>query len=117
MHLALFAARHDKGLRIKEPDVVLDAVREAGADLDALTEEVESGQPLKTVAAEHEESVAQWGVFGVPTYISGDQAVFVRTMHRAGTGQVGSGETVERILDYLENWTDLNEFKRPRIPR
>src|SRR2546421_603625 len=69
VHPALSAARHDKGLRIKEPDVVLDAVREAGADLDALTEEVESGQPLKTVAAEHEESVAQWGVFGVPTYI------------------------------------------------
>ena len=116
VHRALFAARHDKGLKIKELDVVLDAVREAGADVDALTAEVESGRPLKTIQADHEESVERWGVFGVPTFIAGDQAVFVRFMHRGGTGLSG-GESVERVLDYLTGWTDLNEFKRPRIPR
>lgn len=116
VHLALFAARHEKGLRIKELDVVLEACREAGADVDSLTEEVETGRPLKTIATEHEESVAKWGVFGVPTFIEDDNAVFVRVMHRNGHG-LGPRETVERVLDWLTGWTDLNEFKRPRIPR
>jgi predicted DsbA family dithiol-disulfide isomerase len=116
VHLALFAARHDKGLRINEPDVVLDAVRDAGADVDALTDEVRSGQPLKTIQAEHDESVERWRVFGVPTFIADDQAVFIRYMHRAGQG-LDSTQTVERVLDYLTEWTDLNEFKRTRIPR
>jgi hypothetical protein len=116
VHHALFAARHDKGLKIKDADVVLDACREAGADVDALTEEVESGRPLKTIAEEHEESVDRWGVFGVPTFIENDAAAFVRVMHRPGSG-LPSQETVDRILDYNANWADLNEFKRPRIPR
>ena len=116
VHLALFAARHDKGLRIKDLGVVLDAVREAGADANALTEEVDSERPLKAIQAEHEESVERWRTFGVPTFVAGDEAVFVRFMHRAGHG-LGGRESVERVLDYLTGWTDLNEFKRTRIPR
>lgn len=116
VHTALFAARHDKGQRIQEIEVVLEALGETGADADALRAEVESGQPLKTIATEHTEAVERWGVFGVPTFLADDKAVFVRVMHRSGSG-LGSQETVERILDYLVDWPDLNEFKRPRIPR
>ena len=54
-HLALFAARHDKGLKLGHEDVVRDAVAEAGLDPDAVAEEVASGRPLKTLAAEHSE--------------------------------------------------------------
>ncbi len=109
-HLALFAARHDKGLKLGHADVVRAAVAEAGLDPDAVAEEVESGRPLKTLAAEHSEAVDRWAVFGVPTYIEGDEAVFVRFMER------GRVDDLERTLDLLQ-WTRLNEFKRTQIAR
>jgi predicted DsbA family dithiol-disulfide isomerase len=109
-HLALFAARHDQGLKIADEAVLRDAVTEAGLDADAVADEVQSGRPLKTLAAEHTELVERWAVFGVPTYIEGDEAVFVRFMER------GRVDDLERTLDLLQ-WARLNEFKRTRIPR
>src|SRR5262249_22680212 len=109
-HLALFAARHDHGLKIADEAVLRDAVQGAGLDPDAVAEEVQSGRPLKTLAAEHTEAVERWDVFGVPTFIEGDEAVFVRFMER------GRVDDLERMLDLLP-WARLNEFKRTRIPR
>ena len=109
-HLALFAARHDQGLQLKDEAVLRDAVTEAGLDADAVAEEAHSGRPLKTLAAEHSEAVDRWAVFGVPTYIEDDEAVFVRFIER------GRVDDLERVLDLLQ-WSRLNEFKRTRIPR
>ena len=110
VHLALFRARHEQGQKLEQEDVLRAAVASAGLDPDAVAAEVWSGDPLKTLAAEHTEAVDGWGVFGVPTYIEGDQAAFVRCMER------GLVEDVERVLDLL-SWASLNEFKRPTIPR
>ncbi len=60
--------------------------------------------------AEHTEAVERWAVFGVPTYIEGEEAVFVRFMER------GRADDLLRALDLLE-WTRLNEFKRTKIAR
>ena len=109
-HLALFAARHDHGLKLGHEDVLRDAVTSAGLDADAVAAEVWSGRPLKTLAAEHSEAVDRWAMFGVPTYIEGDEAVFVRFMER------GRIDDLERTVDLIE-WARLNEFKRTRIPR
>jgi 2-hydroxychromene-2-carboxylate isomerase len=109
-HLALFAARHDKGLKLGHEDVLRDAVTSAGLDADAVAAEVWSGRPLSTLEAEHTESVTRWGVWGVPTLIDGDDAAFVRFMER------GRVDDLERVLDLL-SWTRLNEFKRPTVPR
>jgi len=49
-------------------------------------------------------------VFGVPTFIEGDDAVFIRFMER------GRVDDLERALGLLE-WTRLNEFKRTTLPR
>ena len=109
-HLALFAARHDHGLKLDEEAVLRKAVASAGLDADVVAAEAWSGRPLKTLAAEHTEAVERWAVFGVPTFIEGDDAAFIRFMER---GRVGD---LERALDML-GWTDLNEFKRPSVPR
>jgi len=109
-HLALFAARHDKGLKLGHESVLRDAVAEVGLDADAVAEEAHSGRPLKVLAAEHTEAVERWAVFGVPTYIEADEAVFVRFMER------GRVDDLERVLDLLQ-WSRLNEFKRTQIPR
>ncbi len=107
-HLALFAQRHDHGLRFEE-QVLRDAVASVGLDPDVVAEEASSSEALAILADEHTEAVARWEVFGVPTYIEGDEAVFVRFMER------GRVDDLERVLDLLP-WARLNEFKRTRLP-
>ncbi len=110
VHRALFAARHDQGLNIKDEQVVRQAVASTGVDPDEVADIVASGKPLEVIGAQHTEAVETWGVFGVPTFICGDEAVFMRFMER------GRVDDLSRALDLLD-WTRLNEFKRARIPR
>jgi predicted DsbA family dithiol-disulfide isomerase len=109
-HVALFAARHDKGLQLKDQAVLREAAVGAGLDPDAVAAEVASGRPLKTLAAEHTEALERWGVFGVPTFCEGDDAVFIRFMDR------GRADDLSRAVDLIP-WSRFNEFKRTRVPR
>ena len=109
-HIALFAARHDHGRKIGSEDVLREVVTSVGLDAGAVAAEVESGRPLKVLATEHSEAVDRWGVWGVPTFIEGDDAAFVRFMER------GRVDDLERMLELL-SWTRLNEFKRPAVER
>ena len=117
VHRALFAARHDEGRDIRERDVLRSVLQANGLDPDEVFAEVDSGTPRKTFQAEHEASVRDHEVFGVPTFIAGNQAVFVRLMHRPGEDTAGATRTIERVLDLVTGWTDLNEFKHTSIPR
>ncbi len=116
-HAALFAARHDEGLDLREPEVVRAALEEGGADVEAVMAEVASGAPLETFRKEHERAVADHAVFGVPTVIAGDRATFVRVMHRPGGNAEVALSTVERVLDLVTGWPQLNELKHTTIPR
>ena len=109
-HLALFAARHEHGRQLQDEAVLREAVASVGLDADVVAEEAWSGRPLKTLASEHSDAVERYGVFGVPTFLEGDEAAFVRFMDR------GNVDDLVRMLDLLQ-WSALNEFKRPRIPR
>jgi 2-hydroxychromene-2-carboxylate isomerase len=96
--------------KLDEEEVLRDAVARAGLDPDAVAAVAHVPETLKTLAAEHTEMVDDYAVFGVPTFIEGDQAVFVRFMDRANAADV------QPMLDLLA-WTSLNEFKRTKIPR
>ena len=66
-HLALFGARHDQGIDLRERDklaLVLDGV---GLDGAGILAEAEKGWAIDRAKAEHEEAVQRWEVFGVPT--------------------------------------------------
>ena len=108
-HLDLFAARHDRGQRLHEESVLHEAAERSGLDADAIATIVDGGEPLRLLAAEHTEAVQRWSVFGVPTFIEGDHAVFVRLMERCRV------EDVEQVLALLPD-ERLNEFKRTRVP-
>jgi hypothetical protein len=109
-HLALFAARHDHGEKLRDEDVLRKAVTSAGLDAEAVAAEVASGRPLQTLAAEHKDAVKRWGMFGVPTFCIGDRAVFVRLMER------DVPDDIDPVLE-LFAFERLNEFKYTRIPR
>jgi len=109
-HVAAFAARHDEGKKIAEEPVLRAVAESVGLAASAVAEEVASGRPLKALMAEHTEAVDRWAVFGVPTIIEGDEAVFVRIMER------GNVDDLAQALDLVGS-TRLNEFKRTKIPR
>ena len=109
-HVLLFNARHDDGADIDDPSVLAEVARRAGIDPAAVADEVASGVPMKTLASEHTALVDEHGVFGVPTFIAGEEAVFVRLMDRHAPHDIA--RTIEML-----SWTSMNEFKRTRIPR
>ncbi len=109
-HLALFDARHGRGSDIGDQEILSEAAQATGLDADLVIAEVNSGRPLKTLASEHSDLVSGWAVFGVPTFIIGEEAVFVRSLARHRPDEI------QRIVD-LVPWTNLNEFKRTRVPR
>ena len=119
VHRDLFAARHDHGLKLKDPAVVREVLVQHGVDADEVFAAIDDGTALKQVRAEHEASVEHHNVWGVPTFISGDEAVFVRLMDRSphGTDPAGSRRSTESVIGLLDEWPGLNEFKHTGIKR
>jgi hypothetical protein len=119
VHRALFAARHDDGLKLDDPDVVRDVLRRNGVDDQAVFERIDSGDALRRIQQEHEAAVESHNVWGVPTFVGDDQAVFVRLMDRAPVGAepATSIQAVERVVTLVTDWPNLNEFKHTSIPR
>jgi len=109
-HIAAFAARHDEGAKIAKVEVLRDVAASVGLDPDAVTAQIATGEALATVAREHTEAVKRHAMFGVPTFVVNDRAVFVRFMDRKNPADI------DRVLDLLE-WADLNEFKQTSVPR
>lgn len=116
-HQALFAARHDRGLDLRKRDVLARVLTEAGVDGDAVLAALDEGWPIQTFRKEHEAAVAEYDVFGVPTFIAGDRAVFARLLSRPGDDGELARSTVQRLVDLINGWDDLNEFKHTTIPR
>jgi len=109
-HIAAFAARHDEGAKIAKVEVLRDVAASVGLDPDAVTTQIATGEALATVAREHTEAVKRHAMFGVPTFVVNDRAVFVRFMDRKNPADI------DRVLDLLK-WADLNEFKQTSVPR
>lgn len=110
VHRDLFDVRHVHSLSLRDPDVLGDVLSRYGVDPEQIWEHVAGGGPRDAVRKSHEALVAGHDVWGVPTFIVGDQAVFVRLM-RPSLDADEAIRSVDRILDLLEGWPELNEFK------
>jgi hypothetical protein len=116
VHRALFAARHDEALDLRDRDVLVKVLEQAGVDPGAVLADVDDRWPLDVLKAEHSDTAGRLSVFGVPTFIVGDRAVFVRLLDRPGDDSGRAMSTIDRILDLLADWPELNEFKYTSIP-
>ncbi len=96
VHRALFAARHDEALDLRERDILTKVLDAAGVDAESVWREVDAGWPLEVLRREHTEAVDRLQVFGVPTFIVGDRAVFVRLLDRPGDDAALATTTVGR---------------------
>jgi hypothetical protein len=117
VHRGLFAARHDNALQLRDPDVVAAVLDANGVDSNAVLDEIAGGGPLDVVRKEHEGAVASHEVWGVPTFLSGEQAVFVRLNDRPAGDAALATSTIERVVDLLDGWPALNEFKHTTLRR
>lgn len=115
VHLALFAARHDRGEDLRDPAVISRALEGAGVDAQTVFAELDEGWPFEIFRAEHEEAVAKYDVFGVPTFIADDQAVFVRLMSRPDGNGAVARSTIARIVELLTQHPEINEYKHTTI--
>jgi len=56
-------------------------------------------------------------VFGVPTFIVGGSAVFVRLLNRPEGNVDVAKTTIEGVVNLIGDFPELNEFKYTAIPR
>ena len=116
VHHALFEHRHVHAGDLRSRDALATVLAAHGADVGAVWAEVDTGRPLATIEKEHTGHVETHHVWGVPTFLVGDAAVFVRLLAPAAGDADLAVTTVERILDQIE-WPILNELKHTSIPR
>ena len=116
VHEAIFDARHVEGADLRDEAVLRAVLERHGLDAGQVLDAARSGA-LDVVHKEHDRVVADHDVWGVPTFLADGQSVFVRLMD----GPDGDGDlavrTVERVLDLMTGWPQLNEFKHTSIPR
>jgi hypothetical protein len=110
VHRALFAARHDQALDTRDRDILTKVLHAAGVDGAWVMSEIDSGWPMSALRVEHTDAADRLAVFGVPTFIVGDTAVYIRLMDRTDDPRAAKAE-IERILDLIADWPSLNEFK------
>ncbi|HET8618423.1 MAG TPA: DsbA family protein [Acidimicrobiales bacterium] len=117
VHEALFALRHDEGRHLEDEAEVRRVLKDNDVDADAVFAQIASGAALEQVRIEHTASAEDHTAWGVPTFMQGDRAVFVRLMHRPrGDGQLAT-RTIERVVDLLDGFPELNEFKHTTLKR
>jgi hypothetical protein len=117
VHRGLFDARHDQHRDLRTREVVHDVLAANGVDPGAVDHEIDAGWPRVEFRKIHTDMVESKAVFGVPTFLVGESAVFVRLMEGPGGDAALARRTVERIVDTVTGWPELNEFKHTSLAR
>jgi len=117
VHHALFRARHEEGRDIREESILREILTEQGVDADKVFAEIADEWPLEQFRKEHEAAATEHRVWGVPTFIQDNQSVFVRLMNRPDGDAAVATKTIERVVDLLGGFPELNEFKHTSIAR
>jgi 2-hydroxychromene-2-carboxylate isomerase len=117
VHKALFAARHDEGRDLRERDVLREVIGRFDVDVDKVFAALDDGGALDVVRKEHEALAGDHSAWGVPTFIVGDEAVFVRIMDRPGDDSDHARRTIDRVLDLMGTFPELNEYKHTSLKR
>ncbi|MHB8289674.1 MAG: DsbA family protein [Acidimicrobiales bacterium] len=115
VHLSIFRARHDESLDLRDEDVLRSTLAACGVDPNMVFANIEDGWPLEVYRKEHEAAVDNHSVFGVPTFIVGDQAAFVRLMTRPEGDSDTARAVIENVLGTMALHPELNEFKHTSI--
>lgn len=112
-HSSAFRAFHESDHRVARDDLLRIAA-EAGADASELWRE--RGTWIDAVATSHHEGVARWGVFGTPTLVLDDAAVYLKMASLPASADEGA-RLWGALATLVVSHPDLLEIKRPVAPQ
>jgi len=112
-HLELFRLRHDRGQDLRDPNDVADAIGRAGVDASLVDVAAEG---LERVRSSHERMLAR-EVWGVPTLLGSQRAVFVRLLDRPTADAAPSVRRIRDLVRLVEHEPTLHEFKQVDLPQ
>jgi hypothetical protein len=114
-HRALFEARHLHANRLHTFDEVASVLSSVHVDVEAVAADIETRRPHQLIGESHRR-LEPYEVFGVPTFVIGDDAVFVRYMEPPTNDVSASIDLVGGIVDMMVARPSLNEFKHTKLP-
>ena len=114
-HEALFRARHERAVRLSSFEEIAATLEPLGVDLIRVREDLDARRPYRVIKASYER-FAGVEAFGVPTFVVGDDATFVRYMDPPTDDADASTRLIESLLALMTNQPQLNEFKHTRLP-
>jgi predicted DsbA family dithiol-disulfide isomerase len=114
-HEALFRARHERAIRLVTTEEIRDVLSSTGVDLDQVFDDVESRRPHKVIGESFRE-FDRYEAFGVPTFVVGSDATFVRYMNAPSDDAGASVTLIESLVSLMSNQSALNEFKHAKVP-
>lgn len=83
-HYSILEARHVEDQNIGRKNVVIDAARTAGLDMDAFERALADRSLLANIGNDYETARAQHGVFGTPTFVfPGGEAAYMKMRPKA----------------------------------
>lgn len=113
-HEALFRARHERAIRLVTPQEIERVLAPIGVDMQKVMSDVASRRPHRVIG-ESFRSMERFEAFGVPTFVVGDDATFVRYMKPPTEDDAASIAVIESLVSLMTNQPELNEFKHTRV--
>jgi predicted DsbA family dithiol-disulfide isomerase len=114
-HMALLRARHEQRADINDVAVVERVAEDSGLDLDRFRKDIADPQIVSALERDHQAAVAEYGVFGTPTFVfDGGAAAYVRLSEPPEASD--SVAIYDRVIAIAAEEPRILEIKRPVKP-
>jgi len=114
-HDAMFRGRHEKGVRLVNIEEIDGLLSPLGVDMQMVRDDVASRRPHQVIG-ESFKRFEKVESFGVPTFVIGNDATFVRYMNGPTSDAQASIAVIESLVSMMANQPEINEFKHTRAP-
>ncbi|HXC77077.1 MAG TPA: DsbA family protein [Candidatus Acidoferrum sp.] len=115
-HMALLRARHEQRADIDDVAVVEQLAEGSGLDLDSFRQDMADPQIVSALERDHRAAVADYGVFGTPTFVFGPGvAAYVRLSEPPAAAD--SVDVFDRLISIAAEEPRIIEIKRPVKPQ
>jgi predicted DsbA family dithiol-disulfide isomerase len=114
-HMALLRARHEKRVDIDDVAVVERVAEDSGLDLDRFRTDIADPQIVSALERDHRAAVAEYGVFGTPTFVfDAGATAYVRLSEPPEASD--SVAIFDRVISIAAEEPRILEIKRPVKP-
>jgi predicted DsbA family dithiol-disulfide isomerase len=113
-HMALLRARHEQRADIDDVAVVERVAEDSGLDLDRFRMDIADPQIVSALERDHRAAVAEYGVFGTPTFVFDAGAAYVRLSEPPEASD--SVAIFDRVVSIAAEEPRILEIKRPVKP-